>query len=143
MKKNLILTIITFLTIAVLETIINQLLLKDMYGSLSQVWRAPNELGAYAPIFLGIYFVFSIAYVFLFMRAYKGEGVLGGIWIGLAIGGIAKFWYGYTNLIVLPIPHTLGFLWFLYGTLETMILGGISALYLDVQSSKEKHSKNA
>ncbi|EOQ89520.1 hypothetical protein LEP1GSC202_0701 [Leptospira yanagawae serovar Saopaulo str. Sao Paulo = ATCC 700523] len=141
MKKNLIFTIITFLIIAVLETIVNQLLLKETYTSLSQVWRTPNELGTYAPIFLGIYLVFSIAYVFLFTRAYKGEGVLSGIWIGLAIGGIAKFWYGYTNLIVLPIPHELGFLWFLYGTLETMILGGISALYLDGQSSEKKHSK--
>lgn len=65
-----------------------------------------------------------------------------GIWIGLAIGGIAKLWHGYTILIVLPILNTLGFLWFLYGTIETIILGAISAKILDSQSSKGKHSNN-
>ncbi|MDX1959423.1 MAG: hypothetical protein SFU98_12670 [Leptospiraceae bacterium] len=131
MKKNLYLTISTFLLVAILETIINQLLLKDTYSSLKSIWRPDEDLKSYAPIFLGIYLVFSIGFAKLFSNSYRGNGIIEGLVIGLCIGAIAKFWYGYTNYIVLPIPHELAFQWFFYGMIESVIIGIASAFILD------------
>ncbi|GBF50352.1 hypothetical protein LPTSP4_18770 [Leptospira ryugenii] len=131
MKTNLLFGILTFLAVAILETIINQILLSPIYGSLSALWRQTEELKANASIFFGIYGVFSFSYVWLFLKSYQGKGWLEGAMIGLALGGIAKFWYGYTNYIVLPIPHSLGFLWFVYGTVELLLIGIFSAAFID------------
>lgn len=131
MKKNLILFTITYLGIAICETLINQVFLSGTYNSLTGLWRPTSELGNYAPIFFLIYLVFAICFNLLFQKSYQNGGLLEGAKLGFIIGGLVKFWYGYTNFIVLPIPQSLGFLWFFYGTLETIILGVLAAYYLD------------
>jgi hypothetical protein len=131
MKKNLYITIITFILLSILETIINQLFLKSSYNALQTVWRPNEELIANAPIFFLIYGVFAVSFTYLFNKAYNKTGIVDGISIGLAIGFMAKFWYGYTNYIVLPIPNALAFQWFFYGTIECMIIGAAAALVAD------------
>jgi len=131
MKKAIILGAVAIVLTASIETLINQVLLKEIYMSISALWRPAPDLAALGPIFLPIYLVFAGAFAFLFQRAYNGNGLLEGATIGLVVGLIAKFWYGYTNFIVLPIPHALGFLWFFYGTLECMVIGAVSALIAD------------
>lgn len=131
MKKIAFLIVVVAVMTAALETLINQVLLNDTYKSLSGLWRPAADLGAMAPIFLPIYLIFAGAFAILFRRAYKGGGLIEGATIGLVVGLIAKFWYGYTNFIVLPIPHALGFLWFFYGTLECIVIGAVSALVAD------------
>lgn len=131
MKKTIILASVAIVLTGALETLINQVLLNGIYQSLTTVWRPSADLAALAPIFLPIYLVFSGAFAILFQRAYKGTGLIEGASIGLVVGLIAKFWYGYTNFIVLPIPHTLAFLWFFYGTLECMVAGAVSAIVAD------------
>ncbi len=128
MKKNLYITIGTFLLVSILETIINQVFLKSSYNALQTVWRPSEELIANAPIFFLIYGIFALSFAYIFSKAYHKTGIVEGISIGLAIGLMAKFWYGYTNYIVLPIPNTLAFQWFFYGTIECMIIGGTAAL---------------
>lgn len=131
MKKTLILIVVVAVVTAALETLINQVLLNNTYKSLTGLWRPAADLAAMAPIFLPIYLVFAVAFAVLFNRAYKGGGLSEGALIGLVVGLVAKFWYGYTNFIVLPIPHALGFLWFFYGTLECIVIGAVSALVAD------------
>ncbi len=131
MKKNLYITIGTFLLVSILETIINQLFLKSSYNALQTVWRPSEELIANAPIFFLIYGVFSVSFSYLFNKTYNKTGIIEGIKIGLAIGLMAKFWYGYTNYIVLPIPNALAFQWFFYGTIECMMIGAITAFIAD------------
>lgn len=138
MKKNLILSSLVFVGVALLETLINQVLLAPTYGTLATLWREPAQLKEYAPVFLVIYLLFSISFGFLFTLAYSGKGILHGALIGLLLGGISRFWYGYTNLVVLPIPQKLAFLWFAYGTVEIILLGILSAWYLDRSKRSEK-----
>ncbi len=131
MRKTIVLGAVALVLTAAIETLINQVLLKQVYLSISTVWRPSPDLAALGPIFLLIYLVFAGAFAFLFQRAYKGGGLFEGALIGLVVGLVAKFWYGYTNFIVLPIPHALGFLWFFYGTLECIVIGALSAAITD------------
>jgi hypothetical protein len=125
MKKNLILLTTSFLLVAVFETVINQLLLKEAYSALASVWRPSTELQQYAPLFLGIYLAFSITIVSLFQIANTQMDWKKGLKLGILLGIFSRFWYGYTNFIVLPIPHTLAFSWFFYGLIEVSIIGAI------------------
>ncbi|TGL62315.1 hypothetical protein EHQ58_03710 [Leptospira ognonensis] len=136
MKKNLLLTGLTFLGLAFLETIINQFLLKGIYTELNGLWRTSEELGNLAPIFMLIYLVVSLGFASIFLRAYAGGGILEGVKIGFMIGVISRFWYAYTNFIVLPIPHTLAIQWFLFGLIEMMLLGMVCAMLVDKLAKK-------
>lgn len=136
MKKNLLLTCFTFLGLALLETIINQLLLKGTYTELNALWRSSEQLGNLAPIFLLIYLVASVGFAWIFLHAYAGGGILEGMKIGFSIGVISRFWYAYTNFIVLPIPHKLAIQWFLFGLIEMMLIGMICAMLVDRLSKK-------
>ncbi|MBP9888998.1 MAG: hypothetical protein KBF93_22070, partial [Leptospiraceae bacterium] len=101
MKKNLYITIGTFLLVSILETIINQLFLKSSYNALQTVWRPSEELIANAPIFFLIYGVFSVSFSYLFNKTYNKTGIIEGIKIGLAFGLMAKFGYGFkTNSLL-------------------------------------------
>ncbi|MCZ8157695.1 MAG: hypothetical protein O9264_16370 [Leptospira sp.] len=125
MKKNLITFISSFLLLSVFETIINQLLLKDTYSSLKEIWRSPEELASKAPIFLAIYLVHSLAFTFLFNQLEKDLDWKKGLSIGITLGLLSRFWYAYTNYIVLPIPNALAFQWFFYGLMELSLIGAI------------------
>lgn len=122
MKRNLITFAALFAVMAALETLINQAALKGLYGTLSDLWRAPEELGAKAWIFLPIYASTAAAFVVLYKRL-NVQGWQDALLAGVAIGFLARFFYGYTNYIVLPIPHTLAFLWFFLGAIECAIMG--------------------
>jgi len=131
MKKNIYLTLTAFVLVGAIETVINQVLLKETYGKLAGLWRPAADLGAMAPIFLPIYVAFAVGFTIVFAKAYKGNGLLEGALIGAGIGLVAKLWYGYTNFIVLPIPHALAFQWFFYGIVETVVIGVIMSKVAD------------
>ncbi|MDZ4726143.1 MAG: hypothetical protein SH817_08295 [Leptospira sp.] len=137
MKKNLIIFITTFLLLAVFETVINQLLLNETYNSLQTIWRSSEELAAKAPLFLLIYLVHSVAFTLL-TNIYQGslDGKKG-LLIGISLGLISRFWYAYTNYIVLPIPNALALQWFVYGLIELSIMGAIVGA-LDKKLSEKK-----
>lgn len=135
MKKTLIYYASIFLAVSVFETIINQLLLKEIYSSLSSVWRTTEELGQYAPLFLIIYTLFTLSFGYLFKKSYSGSGLREGLILGLSYGILIKSWYGLTNLVVLPIPVSLGFLWFFYGTCELIAIGALASVVLDKTKS--------
>lgn len=122
MKRNLITFAALFAAMAALETLINQAALKGLYGTLNELWRAPEQLGAKAWIFLPIYATTAAAFVVIYTKL-NVQGWRDALWTGVAIGFLARFFYGYTNYIVLPIPHTLAFLWFLLGAIECALLG--------------------
>lgn len=131
MKNILIYHSSIYFTLSLIETLINQVLLKEQYNSFATVWRSTEELGAHAPLFLLVYLLFTISFGAIFRTSYQGRGLGEGALLGLGLGVLVKFWYGFTNLVVLPISLTLGFLWFFYGTLEVLVLGILSAYIID------------
>jgi hypothetical protein len=134
MKKNLYTFLISLVLVAVSETIINQIFLKDSYGKLTELWRTPEELTNYAPIFLGIYIVFSLSFTYIFHLSKENMNWKKGLQLGLALGIFSRFWYAYTNLIVLPIPAELAFGWFSFGLIEVGIIGCICGYFFPKKS---------
>lgn len=122
--------------VGILETIINQVILNSSYQSLTGLWRTKEELGNFAPIFLGIYLVFSGSITYLFHHTQDQMNWMKGLKLGIALGLISRFWYAYTNFIVLPIPSSLAFGWFILGTLELAIIGSMLGFYYSKKSLK-------
>ena len=60
-------------------------------------------------------------------------GAVVGAWFGV----LARFFYGYTNYIVLPIPHLLAFLWFALGAIECVVLGIVAQRMLAGRSTSQ------
>lgn len=131
MKKNIYLTLTAFVLVGAIETLINQVLLKETYNGLAGLWRPAADLTRLAPLFLPIYIAFAAGFTMVFTKAYRGNGLIEGALIGAGIGLVAKLWYGYTNYIVLPIPPALAFQWFFYGLLETLVIGMIMSKVAD------------
>lgn len=131
MKRKLIYFTSLFFAVGALETIINQVLLKNLYGQYGAVWRPTEELIAFGPYFTGVYILFTASFGILFQISYKGTGIGEGSYLGLLFGILIKSWYGFTNYIILPISFSLGLLWFFYGTIEVILLGILASYLLE------------
>ena len=72
--------------------------------------------------------VFSLVFVFIFTKGYEGKGVMEGIRYGFWIGLIVSFVGSFNQFTVYPIPYGLTWQWIIYGMIELMIVGAVTAL---------------
>ncbi|WCL49910.1 hypothetical protein [Leptospira sp. GIMC2001] len=140
MKKNLQIFLISFLLVGLSETIINQVFLKPSYDSLASLWRSKDELGAYAPIFLGIYLVFASSFSYIFYLFRDNMDSIKGLKLGLALGFLSRFWYAYTNFIVLPISFGLALGWFVFGLIELGVIGLACGYFAERQNLRNRET---
>jgi hypothetical protein len=73
-------------------------------------------------------FISAFLFTFLFTRGYEGKGIGEGLRFGLVIGLFTSIPMAYNSYATLPIPYSLAFQWFIYGTIATIILGAVVAL---------------
>ncbi len=70
----------------------------------------------------------SFLFVYIFTKGYEGKGVGEGVRYGLLIGLLMNGVGAFNQYVIYPVPFKLAVQWFIFGTLEFIIAGIITAL---------------
>jgi hypothetical protein len=132
-KKLLIGFVLVYVVFATLDYVVNTVLLAPMYESVSHLFR-PNEEVIMWVIFVS-YIFFAFFFTFIFSKGYEGRGLMEGVRYGVYVSLMMILPYYYMTYAVMPVPYSMVFQGFLYGTFQMIICGMILAL---VFGKKEK-----
>jgi len=125
-KKLLIGFVLVYVVYAALDILVNAVLLAPTFASVSHLFR-PNEEMKMWVIFVS-YLFFAFFFTFIFSKGYEGKGILEGVRYGFYVALMMALPYNYTMYAVMPLPYSMAFQGFLYGTIELIICGIVLAL---------------
>ncbi len=125
-KRFLLAALAVFVSFQVLDYVIHMLILSPDYEAVASVWRADMM-----DIFWIMYItgaVMSLLFVYIFTKGYQGKGVMEGVRYGLVIGIFMMAIGAINQYVIYPIPFILAVKWLIFGTIEFIIAGIITAL---------------
>lgn len=127
-KRWLLASLAVLVVIAVLEFVVNNVLLRGIYEQTASVWRPMPEIRSRIWLFWVVYLVFAPVFGFIYTQGYEpaksglAQGLRFGLYIGLLLAPVTSLgWYA-----VLPIPASLVAYWFV-GTLVECLAAGAAA----------------
>lgn len=134
-KKMFIAVLTVFIILEVTGYIIHGLLLSKTYEELASVFRPMEEMNALMWRMWVADVVWSYFFVFIFNKGFQNKGLIEGVRYGIYISLFMNFIAAVAQNAVYPIPYTLSVQWFIYGTIQNVILGVVVA-YLAKPASK-------
>jgi len=131
-KRWLIASLAAFVVIAVLEFIVNAILLADLYHQTAAVWRPPTDMQSLMWLWWVSYAVSALVFTLIYAQGYEpakagpAQGMRYGLYMGLFLA--APMGIGF--YAVLPIPGALAVYWFVAAVVMWAIAGAVvGALY--------------
>jgi hypothetical protein len=131
-KKFWIGFVAVFVTLGVLEAVVNMVLLSSAFKATANLWRPPAEMKIW--LFYVIYLFIAFFVTLIFSKGYEGKGIGEGIRFGFYIGMFMAVPMAYGTYASMPIPYSLALQWFLYGLVEYIIVGIVLALVYGKQA---------
>lgn len=123
-KNYLISTLTVFLVITVLNMIVHNILLEDLYLKNSHLFRPMDEIKKHCHYFMFGNLIFSGAFCYIYSKGHEKTGsVMQGIRFALWI--ILLMWIPFTitSYTIYPHPKNLELAWLLAYSVETIIAG--------------------
>ncbi len=114
-----------FVTIEILEMLVNFVILGPSYQATPQIWRA--DMSSKMWIFHVVMLVGAFFFSFIFSKGFENNGVAEGVRYGTYIGiwlGVGK---AYGTYAMIAIPYSMALQWFIYGVIEYVIAGIVLA----------------
>jgi hypothetical protein len=121
-KKLWIGFIAVFVAGFILDYIIHQVLLMDLYEQTAHLWRPAEETKMGLMIVTSLFFAFF--FTLIFSKGYEGKGIMEGVRYGFYVAMMVVVPMSYGTYSYMDIPYSLALQWFIYGTIE-LIIGGI------------------
>jgi hypothetical protein len=125
MKRWLYASAAAFVVLAVLEFVVNGVLLAGIYMQTASVWRPEAEMVSLSWLFWLAYLVFAPVFTLIYSQGFEsnkqgiGQGLRFGIYVGLLTAiPMNLIWY-----VVLPIPTSLAVYWAIAGMVEMTAMG--------------------
>ena len=135
-KKNLIVSgLAVYVVHRLLDFLVHAVLLSGAYEATADVWRPEDEMMSMSWIMFLTSLLWSFIFVHIFGRVRQGEGIVEGLRYGFCIGLFVAVPMAYNSYVVMPVPHSLALLWFVYGMLQIMICGAVLSLVYRPQHS--------
>jgi hypothetical protein len=128
--------ILAVLAVFVLDQVgaylIHGVLLMDDYLALQDVWR-PDMMN-YMWVMMLTSVVFSLLFVYVFVKGYEGKGIVEGVRYGIIIGLFMNFVGVVNQWVIYPITIGLAVKWFISFMILFVIHGiVVSAIYKPVE----------
>ena len=115
-----------FITVEILDSFVNMVLLASTYQSTASVWRP--DMMSKMWIFHVVMLIQAFFFAFIFSKGYEnkglGEGVRYGTYVGIWLG-VGK---AYATYAMIAIPYSLALQWFIYCVIEYVAAGIVLAL---------------
>ena len=121
-----------FVTLAVVEAIVNMVLLSSAYQATANLWRPVAEMKIW--LFYIVYAFIAFFLTLIFCKGYEGKGITEGVRFGFYVGMLMAVPMAYGTYASMPIPYSLALQWFLYGLIEYIIAGIVLALVYGKQA---------
>ena len=107
--------------------LIHEVILKNAYMSMIQMGMMRGEDAGTMWIFFVTALIISFFFTLIFSKGYEGKGIGEGIRFGLYVGLLMATPFAYDTYASMPIPYSLALQWFLYTTIEYILLGVVVA----------------
>lgn len=125
LNRYIIASLAVFVAAAVLDFVINGVILRDAYQATKSVWRP--DMTSKVWIFFLIDLIVAFPFTYIYVRGYEGKGIMEGVRFGAIIGVLMSIPMAYGMYAMLPVPYSLALQWFIYGLIETIVLGVVAA----------------
>ncbi|MCL5031172.1 MAG: hypothetical protein M1480_19385 [Bacteroidetes bacterium] len=127
-KKFLIAFVVVFVLLEFTNLLIHNVLLMSAYEANKTAFREMDAMMSKMWVMYVVDFVWSFFFVFFFTKGYENKGIAEGIRYGIYIGLFVSFVAAYAQYVVYPLSYSLILLWFIYGLIQSIILGITAAL---------------
>jgi len=117
--------IASFITIEILDAIINMVILNSAYQATMSVWRP--DMMSKIWIFHLVTLISSFFFAFIFSKGFENKGLIEGVRYGIYVGIWLSVGKAYGTYAMIAIPYSLALQWFIYGVLEYVIAGVVLA----------------
>lgn len=131
-KRWLIASVAAFVVVAVLELLINGVLLADLYRQTASVWRPEADIQRLMWLMWVSYAISAGVFTLVYAQGYDrgkagmAQGMRYGAYLGVFLAASISFGF----YAVLPIPGVLPIYWFIGGVIEWVLAGAaVGALY--------------
>jgi hypothetical protein len=118
--------VVVFVVLALVEFIVNTLLLSSAYEATANLWRPMAEMKIW--LFYIVYLFIAFFFTLIFSKGYEGKGAIEGLRYGFYVGMLMAVPMAYGSYASMPMPYSLALQWFIYGLIEYIILGVVLAL---------------
>lgn len=129
-KKFVLAFILVFVLVEVTNYIIHTGILASAYMSeeAKAVFRPEAEMMDNMWMMWLVDIVWSFFFVFFFVKGYENKGWMEGLRFGIYMGLFWNLVGAYGAYTVYPLPYSIVFQWFIYGLIQSVILGISAAL---------------
>lgn len=118
--------IAVFITMEVLNYLINGVLMTSAYQSVASLWRP--DMMSLMWIYHVLMLVGAFFFTFIFSKGYEGKGIAEGVRYGLYIGIWMSIGMAYGTYAMIAIPYSMALQWFIYGVIQYVLMGIVVAL---------------
>ncbi len=122
-----------FVTVVVLDLLVNMFLLRPEYETTRHLWHATRDVNM--ALLVACYAIQAFFFAFIFSKGYEGKGIPEGLRFGLYISLLMVLPFAYFGYATMPIPYMLSLKYFLFGTMTWVAAGAVVALVF----GKRKH----
>ncbi len=127
-KKMIIAVIAVFILLEATNFLVHNVILSKTYEGMANVFRSLEEMNRRMWRMLIADLVWSFFFVFIFIKGYQNKGLMEGVRYGVYIALFMNFVAAVAQNVVYPIPYTLALQWFIFGSIQCIILGIVTAL---------------
>jgi len=127
-KRFFVASLVIFVAVQAMEILINGVLMKAAYDSLSSLWRPDMKSKMWVMYIMGV--LISLLFTYIFIKGREGKGISEGVRFGIIIWLFVSVPMNLTMWVLLPIPYIFILRWTLYALLEMLIAGIlVAAIY--------------
>lgn len=124
-KRFLLASIAVFVVFSALNMVIHGPILSASYEATMDIWR-PDMMDLMWIMYITTA-LFSLLFVFIFIKGYENKGLMEGLRYGLLIGLIMSV-MGFNQYPIYPVPFMMALQWFIYGTIQITLCGMAASL---------------
>jgi len=139
-KKLIIAVLAVFILLEVTGYLIHSVILASTYmqETISKAFRPMAEMETMMWRMWIADLVFSFFFVFIFTKGYQNKGWMEGVRYGFYIALFMNFSAAIAQNVVYPVPFTLALQWFIYGSIQMILLGVVTAfIYKPAEAKAE------
>ncbi len=125
-KRFFLAAVVVFIVAEVLEFLIHGVILASTYEALKDLWRPDMESKMWIYPVIGA--IWSLLFVYIFVKGREGKGLMEGVRFGVVIGLFVGIPMAYGTYAMIAIPYSLALQWWIYTLIECIVLGVIAAL---------------
>jgi hypothetical protein len=126
-KKLIIAVIVVFILLEATNFLLHGVILSKTYEGLANVFRSMEEMNRMMWRMWIADLAWSFFFVFIFIKGYQNKGLMEGVRYGIYISLFMNFVSAVAQNVVYPIPYTLSLQWFIYGSIQSVLLGVVTA----------------